>query len=102
MKLRRFINNLDTTPLHSSGFASSGAPAPQSFTERAQLEHHRQVIKSYQQSLMGSARVERGTVASAPRPKQTISRSGTLQRFNASSAVPMRQAPSLRSYNPYA
>jgi hypothetical protein len=101
MKLSRFVNNLNSIPLHSSGLAGDGAPAPQSFTERQQVEQHRNLIQGYQQSLTGMARLERGSVRPTPRPNSpTIPTATTRQQFNAPGGQTFREPPT-RGFNPY-
>lgn len=101
MKISRFANNLDSAPLHSSGLAGEGAPAPQSFTERKQLEQHRQVIRGYTQSLVGTSRAERGQIRPTQRPGSTQPQVPTRQQFNAPGGGQGFVEPPGRSYNPY-
>ena len=101
MKLSRFVNNLDDTPLHSSGLAGEGAPAPQSFTDRQQVEQHRNLIQGYQKSLTGMARTERGSVRPKPRPgSEPVRPPVTRQQFNAPGGQVFKEPPG-RGYNPY-
>lgn len=101
MKLSRFVNNLDSTPLHSSGLAGEGAPTPQSFEERKQLEQHRQMIRGYSQSLVGTSRAERGQIRPGKRPKSVQSQVPTRQQFNAQGGGQGFVEPPGRTYNPY-
>ena len=101
MKLSRFVNNLQNTPLHSSGLAGDGSPNPQSFTEREQLEKQRRLIHSYRDSLIGTQRVERGSVRPGKRPKPVGGVPQiTRQEFNAPGGQTFKEPPT-RGYNPY-
>jgi hypothetical protein len=102
MKISRFANNPDSTPLHSNGMAGDGAPAPQSFTERQQLERHRQTIQAYQQSLVGSQLNGRGQISPKKRSKLTNGPTvPTRQEFNAQAPATGFKEPPARGYNPY-
>jgi len=99
MKFSRFVTNPDSTPLHSSELAGTGAPTPQSFTERKQLERQRQAIGSYQRSLVGGSYGGRGQVRPGERSAAASSPS-----VNSVPTTPQSQGfrePPTRGYNPY-
>ncbi|MDB5177761.1 MAG: hypothetical protein JWO61_144 [Candidatus Saccharibacteria bacterium] len=96
MKLSRFVNNPDNTPLHSSGLVGEGAPKPQSFTERQQLEKQRRIIGGYQRSLVGTSYVQRGEIRSAQRSAAPTSR----QQFNVPGGQGFKEPPT-SGFNPY-
>jgi hypothetical protein len=117
MSLNKFTNNLDSTPLHSSGYAevaaggSMGSVSSQSFAQRRQIERNRRAIGGYhtsrvatahhrslQYSSMDVAQQRPETAADDTRPGYGAMRS--LPR----PAVSPRQRftePPARSYNPY-
>jgi len=119
MSLNKFTNNLDNTPLHSSGYAevaaggSMGSVSSQSFAQRRQIERNRRAIGGYHTSRVATAhhrslpystsdisqqRTETGADGlprpgySAPRPLARPQVSQPRQRFSE---------PPARSYNPY-
>jgi len=100
MKFSRFVTTPDSTPLHSSELAGKGAPAPQSFAERRQLETQRQIVGGYQRSLVGGAYGGRGQIRPAQRPvSPNTDTSASRQQI-----VPEVQSfkePPVRGYDPY-
>jgi len=98
MKFSRFVTTPDSTPLHSSELAGKGAPAPQSFTERRQLEKQRQTVGGYQQSLMANSYVQRGQVRP---PVRQSSLTTPLPRQQAMPETQSFKEPPGRGYNPY-
>ena len=121
--MNSFLNNLDNTPLHSSGLTESdsiGSTSAQSFDQRQAIERSRKVIKPYQES--SAARVISAAGAQSlrsgvrsdvrvDRPQRTTRASfnaaGGATRGAAPGQSP-QQAPKLRfnepparGYNPF-
>jgi hypothetical protein len=125
--LNKFTNNLDDTPLHSSGYAeaantgSFGSVTPQTFNQRMHVENNRTAVRGYRHSMIGhghhrSSHYQRVDIVNASsRPSsepQSVhgDRSGSAPvrpagRLIADVARPAQRQnfvePSTRGYNPY-
>lgn len=123
--MNRFLNNLDSTPLHSSGLAKAGgeglgATSPQSFNQRRAIDRNRTTIKRYHDSsvarVIRAAETPADPLTQPPRPsavRADRSQRATRAGFNAAggtarpslgalpTATPRFSEPPARGYNPY-
>ena len=126
MFLNKFNNNFEDTPLHSSGYAEIAQPkkigsmAPQSFSQRLNIEKNRQAVGKYHHSMLANghhrhANYQRTMDVVSPRsdvgqsaaphassPRRSFNR--TPSRLIADVKPIARQnftEPTSRGYNPY-
>lgn len=124
MFTNKFNNNLDDTPLHSSGYAEIarpkkiGAMSPQSFNQRLHVERNRQAVGTYHHSMIATGHHRNGHYqrmditpamrpnsgeVSAPRSRPDAPGFRSQNRLIAD-IKPARQnfsEPPSRGYNPY-
>lgn len=125
MFLNKFSNNLDDTPLHSSGYAEVARPnkigsmSPQSFTQRLHIEKNRQSVGKYHHSMIASGHhrnthYQRAITSTPARPdgqsadpranttsQSTYRRPGRVMSDVKPIARQGFSEPTGRSYNPY-
>lgn len=126
MNINRFVNNIDETPLHSSGYAEVarknkiGAYSPQSFNQRLHVERNRSAVGGYHHSMLANGhhrnshyqRVDIFTTPTRPNSDQPATRvdmsnaaiSRQPGRVISDVIRPARQSfkePPTRGYNPY-
>jgi|GEM_PF-3681551 len=108
MDLNKYIVTGDNSKsFHSSGLAKvangdrMGSVAPESFSQRRQIDNNRRVIGAYNRSSIVNTRSvirARPVIRQNIRPVKTARNNSTLQQHN--SLAPPR--PVRRSYDPYA
>jgi len=117
MSLNKFTNNLDNTPLHSSGYAevaaggSMGSVSSQSFAQRRQIERNRRAIGGYHTSRVATAHHRSlqysGTDISQQRAEAAVDdvrpSYGAIRSIARPEVAPRQRftEPPARTYNPY-
>jgi hypothetical protein len=127
MNINRFANNIDQTPLHSSGYAEVarknkiGAYSPQTFNQRLHMERNRTSVGGYHHSMLANGHhrsgqyqrmdvtaspVRPGAEAVNPRGNQVDASAGRQPgRLISDVTRPMPRQnfsePQTRGYNPY-
>jgi hypothetical protein len=105
--LNKFNNNFPKKPFHSHGFAHAansdgiGAASPETFTQRQQTHHNRQLVRGYGDSLLANGQHRemglQADVAAAQAPAQPDNRAVThLDRRGFSVGIGVRK-PQQRS-----